>query len=256
MNQTKPRFRLDKILLEKGLVESRSRAQILIREGKVRVDGQMIMKPGAEVDPEAEISLSDVKSDYVSRSAHKLIAALDHFDIGVLGRSAIDVGASTGGFTEVLLERGSERVHALDVGSGQLVEKLRCDPRVKGVEYYNARNLRPDDFEDLFDLLVMDVSFISIRLILPAAVTCLREGSDLIVLFKPQFEVGREHIGKGGIVTDQEIAESLLQETLQWAEGLDLRSQGWIPSPIKGGDGNQEYLIYWKHLKKGQPSQK
>jgi 23S rRNA (cytidine1920-2'-O)/16S rRNA (cytidine1409-2'-O)-methyltransferase len=213
------------------------------------VNGQVILKPGHEVTASSEITILSSNSDYVSRSAYKLIAGLDHFGIEVKGRNAIDVGASTGGFTEVLLEREAKQVHAVDVGSGQIAEKLRQDPRVRVIENYNARTLRPEDFGSRFNLLVMDVSFISIRLILPAALTCLTDGSDLIVLFKPQFEVGRDHIGRGGIVTDQSVAQESLQATLEWGKDRGLTPQGTLASPIKGGDGNQEYLISWTYPK-------
>ncbi len=256
MTQKKPSLRLDKLVFEKGHAESRARAQALIREGRVLVNGKVITKPGFEIDSESNLTLIDAPVGYVSRSAHKLIAALDHFQIEVKNRIAIDIGASTGGFTEVLLERGIQSVTAVDVGSGQIAQKLRDDSRVKIWENYNARNLNAGDFESKFSLLVMDVSFISIRLILPAALLCLEPGSDLVVLFKPQFEVGREHVGRGGIVSDQEHAITVLQATLEWAQELGLNEIGTLPSPIKGGDGNQEYLVSWKYFNRDQSSRK
>ncbi len=249
MTREKSKTRIDQELVRRGLSGSRTRAQEWIREGRVRVSGRVIEKPSEEVSPEDAIEVIPLGREYVSRGAHKLIAALERFQVKIEGRVAIDVGASTGGFTEVLLERGAKEVTALDVGSGQLAVKLREDPRVRVREKYHARNFRAEDFATRFELLVMDVSFISIRLLLGPLLTGLVPGADLVVLFKPQFEVGRDGVGEGGIVLDQERARRTLRETLVWAEEtLGLASRGWMVSPITGGDGNTEYLIHWTTL--------
>jgi 23S rRNA (cytidine1920-2'-O)/16S rRNA (cytidine1409-2'-O)-methyltransferase len=242
--------RLDALLVDLGIAPTRVRAQNWIKAGKVCVNGTPVFKPAERTPLDARIDIDRSEREYVSRAALKLIAALDTFNVPVKNRVAIDIGASTGGFTEVLLERGVKTVHALDVGSGQLAEKIRNHPSVRVKENYNARDFRPEDFPCRFDLLVMDVSFISIRLVIPAVLQGLEEECDLLVLFKPQFEVGRDSIGAGGIVEDQEKAKKVLGETLDWARELGLDDQGTHPSPIKGGDGNQEYLIHWK---KGPP---
>jgi len=247
---TGPRDRIDRVLVRRGLCESRTRAQAAIEEGRVSVEGVPVTRPNFEVSEDAKITVRPGADTYVSRGAHKLIAALDRFGVEVSDRTAIDVGASTGGFTEVLIGRGVREVHAVDVGSGQLAPRIREHPRVKVRENYNARNFRKEDFPVVFDLLVMDVSFISIRLLLPALVGGMRKGADLVVLFKPQFEVGREFIGKGGVVEDQDRAQRVLAETVDWAAGLGLECGGTMPSPLKGGDGNSEYLVWWK-LKTG-----
>ena len=203
-----------------------------------------VEKPGEMIPEDAPIRLREPEMRYVSRGALKLIGALDHFQISVRDKIAIDVGASTGGFTEVLLERGASSVHAIDVGTNQLAWRIRSDPRVVSVENYNARNFNPQDFNARFQILVMDVSFISIRLILPALKAGLEPGADAVILFKPQFELGREWITDGGIVKDQDRAKEHLQETLTWAEALGFKSNGWIDSPISGTDGNREYLLH------------
>jgi 23S rRNA (cytidine1920-2'-O)/16S rRNA (cytidine1409-2'-O)-methyltransferase len=239
------RERLDQILVDRGWVTTRARAQAMILAGHVLVDEVPVMKAGAQVGEGQAIRLREPELKYVSRGALKLKGALAEFEVQVLGKIAIDVGASTGGFTEVLLEEGATRVHAVDVGTNQLAWKIRSDPRVKSREKYNARNFDPADFGETFDLLVMDVSFISIRLLIPALVSGLKEGADLLVLFKPQFELGREFIGEGGIVQDQSRALLALDETLNWARGHGLECRGTADSPITGTDGNREYLIHW-----------
>jgi 23S rRNA (cytidine1920-2'-O)/16S rRNA (cytidine1409-2'-O)-methyltransferase len=185
---------------------------------------------------------------WASRGAYKLLAALDTFGVDPRGRVAFDIGASTGGFTEVLLSKGAEKVYALDVGHGQLDARLKQDPRVINVEKYHARNFDPADFETAASLLVMDVSFISVRLVIPAVVKGLTRGADLLVLFKPQFEVGREHLGSGGIVRDGAAREAALSQVVEWSRDVPLVHIGSIESPIIGGDGNHEYLIHWKTL--------
>lgn len=182
---------------------------------------------------------------YVSRGGLKLAAALDHFRIDPGGRLALDVGASTGGFTDCLLQRGARRVVALDVGHGQIDWKLRQDPRVEVRENVNARYLRSTDFDELFDLVVIDVSFISLTRILPAVTPLLAVGAGVITLVKPQFEVGREEVGRGGIVRDEAAQQRVLGEILRFAAGLGWQSAGAIDSPIRGADGNREFLSYF-----------
>ncbi len=222
----------------------------MVIAGHVLVNEVPVTKSGELISTEDSIRLREPEMKYVSRAALKLKGALDHFKVNPAGKIAIDVGSSTGGFTEVLLERGALQVFAIDVGTNQLAWKLRSDPRVVSRENYNARNFKTQDFPATFDLLVMDVSFISMRLILPAVIQGLNEGADLLVLFKPQFELGRDSIGEGGIVQDQDQARSYLLETLKWAEGHNLKDQGWTPSPVTGTDGNTEYLIHWVYKAK------
>ncbi len=242
----KPKMeRLDVTLVERGLATTRARAQAMILAGHVLVNDVPASKAGERILASDTIRLREPELKYVSRGALKLRAALEDFHVDPSGRVALDVGASTGGFTEILLERGARKVLALDVGTNQLAWKIRSDPRVVVREQYNARHFRKEDFDTLASLLVMDVSFISIRLILPSVIAGLEPGSDLIVLYKPQFELGREWLGAGGIVTDQSAARNHLQETLTWAADLGLRARGTLCSPIQGTDGNTEYLIHW-----------
>jgi 23S rRNA (cytidine1920-2'-O)/16S rRNA (cytidine1409-2'-O)-methyltransferase len=238
--------RLDQLLVEKGLAPSRARAKEWIKGGRVRVSGLAERKAAALIPPEAEVEL-DLGGErvWVSRGALKLLAALEHFGVDPRGRIAFDIGASTGGFTEVLLDRGASLVFAVDVGHGQLAPRIQSDPRVRSYEGYHARTFHPDDFPEKASLLVMDVSFISIRHILPSVVQGLVRGADIITLFKPQFEVGREAIGSGGIVRDAEAREKCLRETIEWSQHLPLRFCGVIDSPLVGGDGNREYLVHW-----------
>jgi 23S rRNA (cytidine1920-2'-O)/16S rRNA (cytidine1409-2'-O)-methyltransferase len=241
--------RLDLLLVEKGLAPSRARAKEWIEEGRVKVCGLAERKPSALIAPEAELEL-DLGGErvWVSRGALKLLAALEHFAVDPSGRIAFDIGASTGGFTEVLLARGASRVYAVDVGHGQLAPRIQSDPRVRNYEGYHAREFNPEDFPDKASLLVMDVSFISIRHILPPVMQGLLPGADLLVLFKPQFEVGREAIGSGGIVRDADAREKCLRETIEWSQNLPLRFCGLTDSPIHGGDGNREYLVHWTRI--------
>ncbi|MBU6152708.1 MAG: TlyA family RNA methyltransferase [Bdellovibrionales bacterium] len=254
MNSKKEKARIDKILVDKGLVSTRARAQAMIMAGHVLVNDVPMVKPGEKVPLDAIVRLREPELKYVSRGALKLVAALDHFEIPVHDRIAIDVGSSTGGFTEVLLERGVRSVHAIDVGTNQLAWKLRSDPRVFSRENYNARYFNPNDFPEKFNLLVMDVSFISLRLILPSIISGLQPSADLILLYKPQFELGREWLTEGGIVRDQERARQHLQETLTWASELGLLTKGWIQSPISGADGNVEYLFHLSQPEKSGES--
>ncbi|KQT88055.1 TlyA family RNA methyltransferase [Aurantimonas sp. Leaf443] len=240
-----PRLRLDALVLERGLAESRSRARDAILRGHVTVDGQTVSKPSANVREDAEISVSDPAAAYVSRAALKLVAGLDHFGIDPAGRSAIDVGASTGGFTQVLLKRGAAHVLAVDVGHDQMHPAISGDPRVTCREGLNARALEEDDLGGHeIDLVVCDVSFISIRLALPPVLELALPGARALILVKPQFEAGRDFVGKNGLLKDPESAEQVARDVADWfATQPGWRVDGLVPSPIAGGDGNAEFLM-------------
>ena len=237
--------RLDLRLVTLGLASTRSRAQAMIMAGNVLVDDEPITKAGALVTVEALIRLKKKEDPYVSRAAYKLLGALDAFSISVKDCLALDIGASTGGFTQVLLERGALKVIALDVGTNQLHWEIRNDPRVVVMEKINAKNLTPAQLEYAPDLIVVDVSFIGLEAILPAIVEVMKPAGTVITLIKPQFEVGRSKVGKGGIVTDQVATQESIERIRQKALSLGLRRLGLIESPLKGTDGNQEYLAAW-----------
>ena len=243
--------RLDKLLLERGLTPSRERAQALILAGKVLVDGQKIEKSGASVDASAVIRLLGEDLKYVSRGGLKLERALDHWQIDVTGKVCLDVGTSTGGFTDCLLQRGAARVIAVDTGHGQIDFRLRQDARVRLLEKTNARYLTREQIGEAIELIVMDVSFISATLVLPAVITASlpesladRRGRQVIVLVKPQFEAGRTQVGKGGIVRDPAVQTAAVEKVRQAliAQGCSLTDA--IESPILGGEGNREFLLY------------
>ncbi|MEO8272649.1 MAG: TlyA family RNA methyltransferase [Chloroflexota bacterium] len=241
------RVRLDQLMADRGLAESRSRAQALLLGGRVRVgagDGARFdRKPGDLVDPEVEIVVP-APEPYVSRGGHKLAAALDAFGVDPTGRTCIDVGASTGGFTDVLLQRGASRVYAVDVGRGQLAEQLRQDPRVISMERTNARNLTATSLPEPVSLASVDVAFISLRLVLgPIASTFGPSGGDLIPLVKPQFEAGRGEAPRG-VVRDTAVHERVLREVVDAAAALGLENLATIPSPILGPEGNREFLLH------------
>lgn len=238
------RERLDIFLLKKQLVRSRSEAADAIRRGLVSVDGTIITRPAYSCPPDAAISVAGEAGVYVSRGALKLAAALDAFGFDPCGRLALDVGASTGGFTQVLLMRGAERVYAVDVGSGQLHASLRGDPRVTCLEETDARLLEPGTIPEAIGAITADVSFISVTKVLPAAMALAAPGAWLAVLVKPQFEAGREAVGKGGIVKSQAAREAALASVAAFVAA----QPGWtlagtIPSPILGQSGNAEYLL-------------
>ncbi len=241
-------MRLDLYLVESALADSRTVAKRLIESGAVTVDGKAMKKPSYDVVGSEDVSVDTSGIRFVSRGGFKLEGALDNFSVSVTGRTALDVGASSGGFTDCLLQRGVSHVIAVDSGSGQMAELLRRDPRVTVVENYNARYMSPSDFAVTPDLAVMDVSFISAKLIIPAVYSVLNDGSDFICLIKPQFEVGRSGLGKGGIVKDKKLRSEAVNGVIDFAVACGFKLLGLIESPILGGDGNTEYLA---HFKKG-----
>jgi 23S rRNA (cytidine1920-2'-O)/16S rRNA (cytidine1409-2'-O)-methyltransferase len=235
------RVRLDQVLVAQGLVPSRQRAQAMVRAGLVRVAGTLAERPDQMVDPGVSIGLDHAKA-YVSRGGDKLAAALDAFGVDPAGRVCLDVGASTGGFTDILLQRGAARVMAVDVGYGQLAWSLRQDPRVTVLERVNIRHL--ERLPIPADLAVIDVSFISLRLVLPRVRDLLSPPAEVVALVKPQFEVGKGAVGKGGIVRDPEQHRRVLSELRQFAEESGYQVAAEIPSPILGAKGNREFLLY------------
>lgn len=244
-------MRLDKLLLERGLTTSRERAQALILAGKVLVEGQKIEKAGTAVDDSVAIRLLGEALQYVSRGGLKLERALDHWQINVTGKVCLDVGASTGGFTDCLLQRGAARVVAVDTGHGQIDFRLRQDARVRLLEKTNARYLTREQMGEAVDLVVMDVSFISATLVLPAVITAAlsepsagRQGRQIIVLVKPQFEAGRKQVGKGGIVRDPTIQMAAVDKVRQALLAQGCTRTDDTESPILGGEGNREFLLY------------
>lgn len=238
------RRRLDQLLVERGLAESRTRAQALVMAGLVFSGERRLDKPGTMLTADTTVDVRGRDHPWVSRGGVKLAAALDHFAVDPAGLVCLDVGASTGGFTDVLLSRGAARVYAVDVGSGQLAWKLRTDPRVVVLERVNARELSAVHVPEPVDLVVCDVSFIGLTLALPAALALTRPGARLVALIKPQFEAGREQVGRGGIVRDEAVRGDVCERITTWiADQPCWRVQGRIESPIHGADGNVEYLI-------------
>lgn len=243
------KVRLDQLIFDRGFTESRERAKTTIMSGLVFVNGQRVDKPGTAVDPEAAIEVRGEALPFVSRGGFKLDKALKVFPVDPAGRHCIDCGASTGGFTDVLLQHGAAKVYAVDVGYGQLAWKLRTDERVVNLERTNLRYITEEQIPELLDLAVMDVSFISIRLVLPAVCRLLKPGADLICLIKPQFEAGREEVGKKGVVRDEGVHLQVVSEILAFAPTIGLTPVGLDFSPIKGPEGNIEYIC---HLKNGE----
>jgi 23S rRNA (cytidine1920-2'-O)/16S rRNA (cytidine1409-2'-O)-methyltransferase len=234
------RYRLDNILVSRELADSRSKAQALIMAGEVSVNGKVITKAGTLIDPESEITLKKQRQ-YVSRGGIKLTHALDEFKIDVTALAVMDIGASTGGFTDCLLQRGAARVYAVDVGYGQIDYKLRQDPRVVTLDRTNARY--PFQLPETADMAVIDASFISVTKIIPEVVTHLKPESNIIVLLKPQFEAERSEIGKGGIVKDTRIHTLVIARFVNWIVTNNLRFRGMTTSPILGSEGNKEFLM-------------
>ena len=240
--------RLDHLLVERRLAQSRERAAALILSGVVLVNGQPVRKAGTAVSEDADISLKEPDHPYVGRGGIKLAHALDAFGVEVTGRDALDIGASTGGFTDVLLKRGARRVVALDVGHGQLDWGLRNDPRVVVIERTNARTLQVSDLPGPVDLITIDVSFISLRHIFPRLRPLLREDGDIIALVKPQFEAGRAEVGKKGVVRDPAVQARVVEEATRSAREVGLVRVNMTESPITGDTGNREFFL---HLKRG-----
>ena len=243
----KSRERIDKLLVERGIAESRNRAQALVMAGVILVNEKRVAKPSEFFDPDAAIRIKgdSPENKYVSRGGLKLEAALAGFSIDPTGFICIDIGSSTGGFTDCLLKHGAAHVTGIDSGTNQLVWQLRNDPRVEVRENTNARDLKPADFDKQFDLAVIDVSFISVTKIMPAIIPLLKPTGKIIVLIKPQFEVGRGEVGKGGIVREPEKHERVIAEINKFAAGLNLQVNGLIDSPILGAEGNKEFLALY-----------
>lgn len=237
------RQRLDQCLVERGLAPSRSKATALILAGLVKVDGRKAAKAGAAVSQGAVIELAGPDHPYVSRGGVKLAGALEHFGLEPRGWRCLDVGASTGGFTDCLLQRGAARVTALDVGYGQLAWKLRQDSKVECIERVNVRHLPPDLAPGPFDLIVVDVSFISLTLVTPPLAARLKPGGLLLVMVKPQFEAGRELVGSGGVVRDPAVRRACVDKVAGHLAGLGLEVMGGCPSPIAGPKGNLEHFL-------------
>lgn len=234
--------RLDVALVERGLVDTRSKAQSLIMARRILVNGAFVDKAGAAVTAEDDVRVAELEHPWVGRGGMKLAHALKEFGIDVTGKICADIGASTGGFTDVILKGGAAKVYAIDVGYGQLDQSLRNDPRVINREKVNARHLGPQDFDEPIDFVSIDVSFISLKLILPAVMTILR--GELVALIKPQFEVGKADVGKGGIVRDEEKRRAAVESVVAFAREIGLEVRGVIASPIKGAEGNVEYLMH------------
>lgn len=244
MKSTYNKVRIDALLVERGLASSRAEAQALLLSGRVIMGGRRIEKAGTRVLEDAEIRVAVAGRRYVSRGGIKLSAALDAFGIDAEGRSVIDVGASTGGFTDCLLSRGARRVFCVDVGRGQLAEKLRTDPRVVVRDRFNARNIAPGDLPFACDMGVVDVSFITLGIIIPPLAKSLLPGADIVALVKPQFEVGRAKVGKGGIVRDPALRDEAVMAVESMARANRMTVCGKVPSPIAGADGNIETFLH------------
>lgn len=245
MSKTSENERLDQLLVSRGHFASRSRARDAVSRGTVSVNGKIVTKPSQTVAANVKIAITDPAQAYVSRAALKLTAALDHFELDPKGLDCLDVGASTGGFTEVLLHRGAKHVVAIDVGHGQIHPRIENDPRVTSLEGLNARFLTSDDIDDLpIGFIVSDVSFISLKLALAPALELAEPGARAVLLVKPQFEAGRDAISKAGLLKEPETAPAVAAELERWlVEDMGWKSLGLIPSPISGGDGNVEFLL-------------
>ncbi len=239
--------RLDKLLVDKGIVQSRERARAMIMAGKVAVDGKTVDKPGTQTNMEARLEVQGGGSSYVSRGGEKLEGALKGFAIDPRGMVAMDVGASTGGFTDCILQKGAEKVYAVDVGYGQLAWGLRKNPRVVNLERRNIRYLRREEVKEELDLILIDTSFISVEKFLPHLLGFLKKGGAIVGLIKPQFEVGREEVGKGGVVRDRALHKKMIDRISNFSRGLGLKVLGVTESPLLGPKGNREFFI---HLKK------
>ena len=240
------KVRLDQLLFEKGFAPSREKARALIMSGYVFLDGQRADKPGQQVSPDAIPDVRLKELPFVSRGGYKLDKAIQVFSIDPAGKLCIDCGASTGGFTDVLLQHGAKKVYAVDVGYGQLAWKLRNDPRVVSLERTNLRYITKEQIPDELDLAVCDVSFISLKLVMPAVEPLLKDGAEIMCLIKPQFEAGRELVGKKGVVRDPKVHEQVIQEMLSFMPAIGFSVCGLDYSPITGPEGNVEFLLYMK----------
>ena len=236
--------RLDRLLVMRGLADSREKGQALILAGQVLVNGQKVDKAGEQVSEDSDIRILGEQMPYVSRGGLKLEAALKEFRINVDGLTALDIGASTGGFTDCLLQHGAAKAYAVDVGYGQMAWKLRQDPRVVVIERVNVRDMAQELIPDKVDIVVIDVSFISLEKVIPSVVRFLKPFAALVALIKPQFEAGREQVGKGGIVRDETAREGAKQRIAAFVAEQGFNVKGAIPSPITGQDGNVEFLLY------------
>ena len=239
-----PKERLDILLVERGLAGSRERAKRMIMAGEVLVDGQKVDKAGTTVKKEAEIRLLGSDIPYVSRGGLKLAKAMDVFGLTMTGKTAADIGASTGGFTDCMLQNGALRVYAIDVGYGQLAWKLRTDERVVNMERTNIRNVTLDMLEGPIDFASIDVAFISLTKVLPVAYELLKENGEVAALIKPQFEAGRENVGKKGVVRDPEVHREVINKVVSFSRELGFAIKGLTFSPVKGPEGNIEYLVW------------
>jgi 23S rRNA (cytidine1920-2'-O)/16S rRNA (cytidine1409-2'-O)-methyltransferase len=236
------KLRIDNLLVKRGLFETREKAQRSIMAGEVRIGEQIAAKASQLVDLDAPVTIAEAQR-YVGRGGQKLEGALDFFHVDVRGKVALDIGASTGGFTDCLLQRGAKKVYAVDVGHGQLAWKIRNDPRVVVLEKVNARSLSREHIPEIVDLAVIDVSFISLTLILPSAFNLIAPDRTIVALIKPQFELARKDVGRGGIVRDPALHERAQRKIVKFAEAAGHRVIGVVPSTITGTDGNQEFFI-------------
>ena len=240
------KIRLDQLVFDLGLAESRERAKTTVMSGLVFVNGQRADKPGMQVSPDVNVEVKGTALPYVSRGGLKLEKALKVFPIDVNGKVCIDCGASTGGFTDVLLKNGAAKVYSVDVGYGQLAWSLRNDERVVNMERTNMRYISSEQIPEPLDICVMDLSFISVKLVLPAVCALLKDDAQLVCLIKPQFEAGREEVGKKGVVRDKAVHLSVIESVLSFAPTVGMTVMGLDFSPIKGPEGNREYLCYMK----------
>ncbi len=244
--------RLDKLLVQRGLVDSRSRAKARIMAGDAFVDNQRVDKAGTRVDVDAQIELRGDDMPYVSRGGLKLEAGLERFDVDPSNKIAIDVGASTGGFTDCLLQQGAKKVYAVDVGYGQLAWKLRNDDRVVVLERTNIRHLADDAIDEPCQIAVIDCSFISLRIVLPETLRFLSDDADVIALIKPQFEAGQQRVGKGGVVRDEEVRLKVIDEVIEAAEEIGLEYVDGVDSPVHGPAGNVEHVAHFRRIEIGE----
>ncbi len=238
--------RVDKVLVERGLVSSREKARALVMAGKVTVDGKKVEKPGAQINGGAALRVHERDSSYVSRGGEKMEGALRAFAVDPKGMIVMDVGASTGGFTDCILQKGAKRVYAVDVGYGQLAWKLQKDPRVVSLERRNIRYLLREEIQDELDLILIDTSFISVEKFLPHLLGFLKRGGTILGLIKPQFEVGKGEVGKGGVVRDKTLHEKVITRISEFCRGLGLTVLGVTESALLGPGGNREFFIYLK----------